>query len=81
MKGRCYKCDRPGSWTIDDAWGKRSACDQHATIRVRSIPWRGREDDLRRLLLDVILLDGEQDAAPSLEDMAKRARDLLGVHP
>ena len=32
---------------------------------------------LRRLLLDVILLDGEQDAAPSLGDMAKRAKAIL----
>ncbi len=33
--------------------------------------------DLRRLLLDVILLDGEQDAAPSLGDMARRAQAIL----
>lgn len=32
---------------------------------------------LRRLLLDVVLLDGEQDAAPSLVDMARRAKAML----
>lgn len=33
--------------------------------------------EIRRLCLDVILLDGEQDAAPSLADMARRAKALL----
>lgn len=33
--------------------------------------------DMRRLALDVVLLDGEQDAAPSLADMARRAKALL----
>lgn len=54
---------------------------RHLVRKLRTAPWLGRDDDVRRLLLDVILLDGEQDAAPSLEDMAKRARELLGVRP
>jgi hypothetical protein len=33
--------------------------------------------EIRRLCLDVVLLDGEQDAAPSLADMARRAKALL----
>lgn len=33
--------------------------------------------EVRRLALDVVLLDGEQDAAPSLADMARRAKALL----
>ena len=32
--------------------------------------------DIRRLH-DEILIDGEQDAAPSLDDMAKRAKAIL----
>ncbi len=36
-------------------------------------------DDVRRLLLDIVLLNGEQDAAPSLHDMAERASRLLGL--
>ena len=38
---------------------------------------RNAARDVRRLVLDVVLLDGEQDAAPSLEDMARRAKALL----
>jgi len=33
--------------------------------------------EVRRLALDVVLLDGEQDEAPSLMDMARRAKRLL----
>lgn len=33
--------------------------------------------DMRRLAQDVVELDGEQDEAPSLADMARRARALL----
>ena len=33
--------------------------------------------EVHRLCLDVVLLDGEQDAAPSLSDMARRAQALL----
>lgn len=34
--------------------------------------------ELRRIALDVVLLDGEQDEAPSLDDMARRAKQALG---
>jgi hypothetical protein len=34
-------------------------------------------EPVRRLLVDVVVLNGEQDAAPSLEDMAQRAWAIL----
>lgn len=40
-----------------------------------------RDEDVRRLLLDVIILDSESDDAPSLADMARRARKLLEGSP
>ena len=47
-------------------------------------PWSGRGGDLsavRRVLLDVVLLDSDLDDAPSLADMARRARALLDRLP
>jgi hypothetical protein len=38
-------------------------------------------EEVRRLLVEIVVLDAEQDAAPSLEDMARRAVSALRDGP
>lgn len=56
-------------------WLVPLAAERRRLRREHSAPHLSRA--VRDLLVDVIILDGDQDEAPSLTEMAKRARALL----